>query len=121
VAIGLAASSLATTRAQAVAAAVALWILFALGVDLALAALAPSVRLGAGWIMVAILLNPLEAARILALLGTNLEGAALGPFGAYAIGTFGTAGTVAILLADLVAWAGLSLGVARAAIRRMDP
>jgi ABC-type transport system involved in multi-copper enzyme maturation permease subunit len=120
VAIGLAASALSSSRAQAVAAAVGAWVVFALGVDLALAALAPSLRLGPGMLLVAIVLNPLESARILALLGTNLQGTALGPFGAYAIGEFGVMGTIALLVAALIAWAGLALLVARWALDRRD-
>ena len=77
VAIGVAISSLVSSRVQAVTLAVGLWIVLSLGVDLALAALAPSVHLGPTGLLVAILANPLEAGRILALLGTNLEGTAL--------------------------------------------
>ena len=120
VAIGLAASAIASSRAQAVAAAVAMWIVFALGVDLALAAIAPSLRIGPQMLLVAILLNPLESARILALLGADLEGTALGPFGAYAIGAFGARGTIALLFVELIAWTVLALVVARWALHRRD-
>jgi len=120
VAIGVAISSLVGSRVQAVSVAVALWILFSLGVDLALAALAPSVHMGPLGLLGAILLNPLEAGRILALLGTNFQGTALGPFGAYLIATFGAVGTVILLVGDLVAWTVLPLLVARWALPRMD-
>jgi len=120
VAVGVALSSFATSRVQAVAGAVGLWIVLSLGVDLALAALAPSVHLGPQGLLAAILLNPLEAGRILALLGTNFKGTALGPFGAYLITTFGAAGTVALLVADLVAWTLVPLFVARWALPRRD-
>lgn len=120
VAIGVAISAFATNRAQAVAAAVGIWIVAALGVDLALAALAPSVHLGPGGLLIAILLNPLEAGRILALLGANLKGTALGPFGAYLLSTFGAAGTMAILAANLLAWTAAPLLLARWAIARRD-
>ena len=120
ISIGLAVSSIASTRSQAVATAVGLWIVFALGVDLALAALAPSVHLGPTGLLAAILLDPLEAGRVLALLGTNLEGTALGPFGAYLIDTFGGVGSVLILAADLVAWTVAPLLLARWALPRRD-
>lgn len=120
VAVGVAISSLVVSRVQAVAAAVGLWIVASLGVDLALAALAPSIHLGPTALLVAILLNPLEAGRILALLGTNFEGTALGPFGAYLVATFGRVGSVALLVADLVAWTAIPLAVASWALPRRD-
>jgi ABC-type transport system involved in multi-copper enzyme maturation permease subunit len=120
VAVGVALSSFATNRAQAVAAAVGLWIVLSLGVDLALAALAPSVHLGPQGLLVAIALNPLEAGRILALLGTNFRGTALGPFGAYLVSTFGTVGSVVLLVSLLVVWTVLPLLLARWALPRRD-
>ena len=120
VAIGVAVSAFASSRVQAVAAAVGLWIVLSLGVDLTLAALAPSVHMGPSGLLAAILLNPLEAGRILALLGTNFKGTALGPFGAYLITTFGKVGTVALLVADLVAWTAVPLFLARWALPRRD-
>jgi ABC-type transport system involved in multi-copper enzyme maturation permease subunit len=120
VAIGVAISAVATTRAQAVAAGVGIWIVFSLGVDLALAALAPSIHLGPRALLAAVLLNPFEAARILALLGTNLQGTALGPFGAYLLTTFGTVGAVAVLAVDLALWVILPVAVARWALAGRD-
>jgi Cu-processing system permease protein len=120
VAIGVALSSFASNRAQAVAGAVGLWIVFSLGVDLALAALAPSVHLGPQGLLAAIALNPLEAGRVLALLGTNFRGTALGPFGAYLVSTFGTVGSVAVLVLVLASWTVLPLLLARWALPRRD-
>jgi Cu-processing system permease protein len=120
VAIGVAISAAASTRAQAVAAAVGVWILTALGLDLALAALAPALQLGPTGLLVAILLNPLEAGRVLALLGTNLRGSALGPFGAYLVSTFGSGGAVAILVLALATWVLVPLQVARVVLPRKD-
>ncbi|MDH5224457.1 MAG: hypothetical protein OEW46_06780, partial [Actinomycetota bacterium] len=119
-AIGVAVSSIVSSRVQAVAVAVGLWIVLSLGVDLALAALAPSVHMGPSGLLTAILINPLESGRILALLGTNFEGTALGPFGAYLITTFGRWGTVGLLVADLVAWTVGPLLLARWALPRKD-
>jgi len=120
VAIGVAVSSLVGSRVQGIAIAVSLWIVLSLGMDLALAALAPSVHLGPVGLLAAILLNPLEAGRVLALLGTNLEGTSLGPFGAYLISTFGTLGSVALLAADIVVWTVGPLMVARWVLPRKD-
>jgi ABC-type transport system involved in multi-copper enzyme maturation permease subunit len=120
ISIGVGVTSLASSRSQAVASAVGLWIVFAIGVDLALAALAPSIHLGPTGLLAAILLDPLEAGRVLALLGADIEGTALGPFGAYLIDTFGGAGSIVILATDLVAWTVGPLLVARWALARRD-
>jgi ABC-type transport system involved in multi-copper enzyme maturation permease subunit len=120
VAIGVAISTLVASRVQAVSLGVGLWILLSLGVDLALAALAPSVHLGPAGLLASILLNPLEAGRILALLGTNFQGTALGPFGAYLLDLFGKVGTVLVLVGDLVLWIAVPLAAARWAMSKKD-
>jgi ABC-type transport system involved in multi-copper enzyme maturation permease subunit len=120
VAIGVAISTMVASRVQGISIAVGLWIVMSLGVDLALAALAPSVHLGPLGLLIVVALNPLETGRILALLATNLKGTALGPFGAYLVSTFGTAGAVGLLVADLVAWIALPTLLARRALTRAD-
>ena len=120
VSIGVAVSTLVTSRVQAVSIAVGLWIVLSLGVDLTLAALAPSVHLGPSGLLASILLNPLEAGRILALLGTNFQGTALGPFGAYLLNLFGKVGTVLVLSGDLLLWVAGPLLLARWAVSRKD-
>lgn len=120
VAMGVAISSAVAQRVQALALAIGLWIVLALGLDIAIAALAPSLHLGPGGLLAAVLVNPLETGRILALLGTNLDGAALGPFGAYLIGAFGRAGTIGLLVVALLAWTMGPLLVARWALDRRD-
>ena len=120
VAVGAALAAWSRRRLQALALATALWIALALGFDLALAAVAPTVRLGPGGLLVAVLMNPLEAGRILALLGMELEGTALGPFGAYLLVRFGTAGSIALLAADLIAWEAAPLALARSVLSRGD-
>jgi len=120
VSIGVAVSTLVANRVQAISITVGVWIVLSLGVDLALAALAPSVHLGPLGLLVVVLANPIETGRILALLGTNLKGTALGPFGAYLVTTFGTLGAVAILVATLAAWVAAPLLVARWALTRQD-
>lgn len=120
VAIGIYASTLASTRAQAITAAVGFWIVAALGVDLALAALAPSLHLGPAGLLAVVLLDPLEAGRILALLGANMQGTALGPFGAYLVTTFGPVGTIVLLAADLAAWTLVPVLLARRRVSTRD-
>jgi Cu-processing system permease protein len=116
--VGIGISSIAAGRTQAVAFAVAVWFVLALGMDLALAGLGPAVRLGPEGLLVAVLLNPLEAGRILALLAANPSGAALGPFGSYLIERFGTTGSAVLLGSAIAAWTVIPLLVARSALHR---
>ena len=120
VAIGVALASLSSSRTQALALAVVLWIAFGFGIDLIVAALAPAIHLGPGGLLIVILLNPLEAARVLALLATSPEATALGPLGSYLLERFGQVGTVALLGASLIGWIVASLGLAEWTLRRRD-
>lgn len=105
VALGMAISALSASRTQAASAATAVWFVLALGMDLALAGVASSIRLGPGALMAIILLNPVEAARVLALLAASPDGGTLGPFGAYLVNTYSAGGAAAILISALAAWA----------------
>ena len=116
--IGIGLSSVAGGRTQAVALAVAVWFVLALGMDLALAGLGPAVHLGPQGLLLAVLANPLEAGRILALLAANPSGTALGPFGSYLITRFGDGGATVILAAAIAAWTLVPLAVAAWALRR---
>jgi ABC-type transport system involved in multi-copper enzyme maturation permease subunit len=120
VSIGVVVAVAASTRVQAISTSVAVWIAMALGVDLAIAALAPSIHLGPTWLLLTILLDPIECGRVLALLGTDLEGTALGPFGAYVLDRFGIVGSIGVLGGALVAWIVLPLAIAGIAIGRKD-
>ncbi len=113
VAIGLAFSASARSRMQATSTAITLWFLLALGMDLALAAIAPAVHMGPTGLLSAVLLNPLEAGRVLALLGASPDGTVLGPFGAYLVEDFGTGGAAGILVASLAFWTVVPLALAR--------
>jgi Cu-processing system permease protein len=119
-AIGIGISTFATSRTQAVTIAVTLWFLLALGMDLALAGLGPAVHLGPEGLLGAVLVNPLEGARILAILAASPEGTALGPFGSYLVDTFGTGGSAAVIGLSLVAWTVLPLTAARYRLGRRD-
>lgn len=120
VAIGMAVSALATSRTQAMAAATAIWFLLAMGMDFALAGLTSAVRLGPAGLMIAALINPLEGARILAALGAGPNAAALAAFGSYLKDSYGVGGAAAVLIASLLAWTALPLGVAWLAVARRD-
>lgn len=119
VALGVAVSAVCTTHHQATAAAASLWLLLALGLDLLLAGAAPGLGLGPAGLLAAVLLNPLEAARVLALLMVD-HGAALGPFGAYLTDRLGRWGALAALSGSLVGWTILPLWLARSVTARRD-
>lgn len=118
VAIGLGVSALSRTRLQATSISILLWFLLALGMDLALAAVAPAVKMGPVGLLTAVVANPLEAGRVLALLAANPDGTALGPFGGYLIERFGAGGATTVLLSSLVFWILAPLGLARYIIGR---
>jgi ABC-type transport system involved in multi-copper enzyme maturation permease subunit len=119
VAIGVMISALASTHHQATAAAASVWLLLALGMDLLLAGVAPGLRLGPAGLLAAVLLNPLEAARILAVMLLD-GGTALGPFGSYLTRRFGTLGAQGVLLGSMAAWTIGPLLVARTITARRD-
>ena len=120
VAVGLGVSAVSRSRLQATSTAITLWVMLALGMDLVLAAAAPAVRMGPAGLLIAVVFNPLEAGRILALLGSTPDGTALGPFGAYLVESFGSSGAAAILVGSLVFWTMSPLALARRVLSRGD-
>jgi ABC-type transport system involved in multi-copper enzyme maturation permease subunit len=119
VALGVAIAAVVSTHHQATAAAASLWLLLALGMDLLLAGVAPGLRLGPAGLFAAVLANPLEAARVLAVLLLD-GGTGLGPFGEYLTRRFGSTGAITVLGASLAAWTVGPLVLARWATRRRD-
>ena len=113
VAIGLAFSAYARSRLQATSTAITLWFLLALGMDLALVAIAPAIQMGPVGLLTAVLANPLEAGRVLALLGASPDGTVLGPFGAYLVEVLGAGQAAGVLVASLAFWTLAPLAVAR--------
>ena len=119
VALGVALSAVCSSRHQATAAAASLWLLLGLGLDLLLAGAAPGLQLGPAGLFVAVLCNPLEASRVLAML--VLDGSsALGPFGSYLLDLLGRSGTLVVLAGSVAAWIVLPLGLARFVTTRRD-
>jgi ABC-type transport system involved in multi-copper enzyme maturation permease subunit len=119
-AVGMAVGALAPSRGQATAVAVAAWFVLTLGMDLVLAGVAPALNLGPTGLLAAVLANPVEAGRILALLGNEAGPSALGPFGGYLHDAFGVASAALLLCAALATWTGGALTVAVIAGRRSE-
>ena len=120
VAIGIAISSLASNRMQALAMVVAVWFSLAIGMDLLMIVVVPGLGLGPFAMLVAVLANPLEAGRLLAILTLDPGATVLGPFGPYLVERFGTTGSKMLLAAALTAWTAGALAVSHAALRRRD-
>ncbi len=120
VAVGLGVSAISRSRLQATSTAITLWFMLALGMDLALAAAAPAARMGPAGLLIAVVFNPLEAGRVLALLASTPDGTALGPFGAYLVESFGSGGAAVILIGSLLFWTALPLVIARRVLSKGD-
>jgi len=119
-AIGVLLGAVASNRLQAVGAAVVVWFGLALGIDLIFAGLAPGLNLGPRGLLAAIVVNPVEQGRILALLATRPEPQALGPFGAYLDDSFGIAGGLGLLGGMLAVWIVAPVTAACVALCRRD-
>lgn len=118
VTLGVTISVLSPSRSQATAVAAAVWFATALGIDLLLAVVGPGIRLGPVGFLWAVLLNPLEAIRLLALMAT--DSSALGPFGVYMFDRFGTTGTAGILGGAVAAWIVVPALLAARVMKRRD-
>lgn len=121
VALGVAISALSGSRLQALGVSMGLWFLFAFAIDLVLAGVGAAVHLGPLGLFVGVLLNPLEAGRVLMVLASGGDALTLGPFGAYLSGTVGTAGAALAVCASLATWTAASLLAAWAGITRREP
>jgi hypothetical protein len=60
--------------------------------------------LGGGGLMLALMLNPIEIVRVLAIIQLEPDLQILGPFGSYLMERVGTGGATAILSIALAAW-----------------
>jgi len=116
VALGVAISALADSRLQALGLSMGLWFLFAFAIDLVLAGVGAAVHLGPLGLFLGILLNPLEAGRVLMVLASGGDALTLGPFGAYLNVSVGAAGAALAVCASLATWTGLSVLAAWAGV-----
>ena len=121
VALGVAISAIAGSRLQAFGLSMGVWFLFAFAIDLVLAGVAAGVHLGPLGLFVGVLLNPLEAGRVLMVLASGGDALTLGPFGAYLNVTVGTAWAALAVCASLATWTGISGLVSWAGITRREP
>lgn len=102
--LGLIASVVSATRVQALGIGLLVWFVSVFVFDLLLIATVSSTSLGGGGLLLALLANPAEIVRVLAIIQLEPDLQILGPFGSYLLERTGRAGATAILGAALAAW-----------------
>lgn len=112
--IGVLVSVNSRSAVQAQGAAVGLWFTFALLYDLLLVGVLAASGLRAEWLAVSLLVNPVDAARVLGVLALEPDLYLLGPAGAYLSTQFSSGGAAALLLAVLACWIAAPLVAALA-------
>ena len=110
--LGLLASVISPTRVQALGLALLVWFAAVFFFDLVLIGLVSSTSLGGGGLFVALLANPVEIVRVLAIIHLEPDLEILGPLGAFVLEEVGTAGATAILVTALLAWMSVPVAAA---------
>lgn len=118
--IGVLISVIADGRAKALALAIFAWFAFVLLYQLVAIGVALSITASGRALVAAVLLNPVEAVRILAVMSIAPDLQVLGPLGAYLHVELGFARTVVLLGAATLAWCAAPLVCAAGILRRQD-
>jgi ABC-type transport system involved in multi-copper enzyme maturation permease subunit len=118
--IGVAISVLAESRVKALSIAMLVWFVLVLLYDLAAIGVAVALTSSGQSLLVATLLNPVEAIRILAVLSLEPDMQVLGPMGAYLFLQFGAAQTAALLSGATLAWVVVPVAGATLLFRQQD-
>lgn len=118
--LGVLFSVIAGSRTRALSAAVAAWFVLVLFFDLGVIGVTLTGVLGNRGLVAALLLNPVDVARVLAVLRLEPGMDALGPAGAYMADTLGTSGATVLLGLALAVWLTAPLAAAIWAFRRQD-
>lgn len=120
-AIGIAISVVARSRTRGTAAALAVWFASVVFFDLILIGAGALAGAGVRVLAAALLVNPVEIARLLALLLLDPSLEILGPVGGFLVGRFGSGGATGLLLGALAVWTIAPLGVALTLFEGRDP
>lgn len=121
VAVGMAVAVTARSRMYGVAAALAIWFASVVVFDLVLIAAGAIAGAGAHVLAGAVLTNPVQIARILALLVLDPSLEVLGPVGGILVARLGGPGAAGLLTGALVAWVVGPLSAAFALFESRDP
>jgi ABC-type transport system involved in multi-copper enzyme maturation permease subunit len=120
VSIGVLISVLSNGRTKALAIAVAVWFGLVLFYNLGAIGLAMAVSSSGQTLLMAVLGNPVESVRILAVLSLEPDLSILGPLGAYLSNEFGQRASATLLVGNVFAWAAAPLALAVYLFRRQD-
>jgi len=119
--IGLVASVASRTRVQALGFGLLIWISAVLFFDLILIGSISATSLGGGGLLLALLANPVEIVRVLAIIQLEPDLQVLGPFGTYLLDRIGRTGATVILTAALAVWAVVPVTIAAYMFERREP
>jgi Cu-processing system permease protein len=119
-AVGMLISVVARSRVKALAIAVSAWFVFVLFYDLGAIAFALAVSSSGKTLLLTVLVNPVEAVRILAILRLEPDPQILGPLGSYMSNEFGKTASAGLLAGSVVAWIAVPLALAARLFARQD-
>ena len=108
--IGMLISVLSDRRVKALSFAVLIWFVLVLFYDLGAIGVALSISSSGSTLLAAVLGNPVEATRILAIMSIEPDLKILGPLGSYLTEQFGTATSAVMLSTSLFIWAAAADG-----------
>jgi ABC-type transport system involved in multi-copper enzyme maturation permease subunit len=118
--LGLVASVVSATRVQALGLAVLVWFAAVFFFDLVLIGMVSATSLGDGGLLLALLANPVEIVRVLAIIHLEPDLEVLGPFGSYLLDEWGMARATGLLALALVAWTVMPVWLAVRLFERRD-
>lgn len=119
-ALGLVASVIGKTRAQAVGLALLVWFIAVLFFDLVLVGLVSVASLSGRELLIALLANPVEIVRVLAIIHLEPDLQVLGPFGSYVYEELGTGNATLLLGGALLVWVVAPLWLAMQLFKQAD-
>lgn len=118
--LGMLISVVSNSRVRALATGVLVWFVLVLFYDLGAIGLALAVSSSGKTLLLAVLGNPVEAVRILAVLSLEPDLQILGPLGSYLNNELGTGLSAGVLVGAILAWALAPLAAAIEVFRRQD-
>ena len=118
--LGILISVLSDSRMKALSTALVTWFVLVLFYDLGALSFALSVSSSGRTLLLAVLSNPVEGSRVLAILGLEPDLRILGPLGSYLVNEIGTSTSVALIIGALFGWTVIPLYVATRLFARQD-
>ncbi len=107
--VGILISVLSDSRLKAMSIAILAWFAFVFFYDLGAIGFILSVSSSSETLLLAILGNPVESVRVLAVMSLEPDMDVLGPLGSYLSDRFGVGASVGVLLGALAAWTAIPL------------